>query len=342
MQLEIRSNDVTYDLFKEFIEQWLQKRGGSTSLSIIPRFEARLAITQELLSRMTKLVGLVITDGPISRILRRKHLKSITFDGLSLDTLYAVFYSGLRLSKSIKISISKQNTLRVGKPYFRITLYLHNDLHRKVLQLIHSLLTESTSISALPKNSKAALFAGLIDGDGYIGKAGKHIAITYKKECLKGEFIDRFLKYLASQDLISLGKYRGKPHYERYVRLIDLEFAKHTRSYVYHPKRSKELEDLIRRLTRNYKCRYSVSEIKAQIRKAISAYIDFRRKEKGRRVPVLVIYVRSEDGRRTCIKLSAKCLGELEACVNDLEIESGINKNILNVVNHYLQLLKSL
>lgn len=343
MQLIICDNDeVPYEWFKNLVKHWLQSRDHNTPLNIILRCGSYTVASQAVLNYIAKLVGLIITDGLLSRILRQRELRSVTFRGLNLDTLYSVFYSALKLSRRIKINISKQNTAKMGKPYFDINLYLHENLRNEVLHLIQNVLTESTSLSVLPEDAKAALFAGLIDGDGYIGKTKKHIIIAYKKDSLKGRSIDYILNYLAFQGFITLGKYRGKPHYERYVRLINLDFARCVCKYVYHPRRHEELEDLMRGLIRNYKCRYTINEIKAQIMRAISAYIDFRRSEKGRRIPVLVIYTRSKEGRRVSIKITAKCLKELEVCVNDHDIKLKTNNNVLNTILHYLQLLKSL
>jgi len=347
MQLALHSNDneLTYEWFKTVIESWLKKMNDE-SLYITLKDDYHHDKIQGLFNEVAKLTGLIIADGPLSRIMKHQRLSSITFRGLNLNTLYSIFHTATKLSQVIKINISRQNTKRMNKPYYDITLYLRKDLHNEVLCFIHDMLMKPTKLSTLPMDMISALFAGLIDGDGYIGKIKKHVVITYNKNSLKGRFVDYFLSHLESLGLISLGKYRGEPHYERYVRFVNINFARNTCSYVYHPEKHKRFEELIKGLTKTYVCRYMVDEIVEWIKRASSAYIDFRRNERGRKAPILVIYVHKENSirDRLVIKVTSKCFKELEKSVNilmnNIEFEK-VNRNVINVVFHYLNLLKA-
>jgi len=344
MMLTIRCSDMGYELFKALIEDLLCRVKDpiitATPTTSILRCVEELSDDNDSEDHMFKLVGLIIADGPLSRLMKLGQLRRIAFRGLTLDTLYAVFHSGIRLSHDVRIGISKQNTLRMGRPYFDIILGLSEKVRSEILYIVRSMVTDQAYFHTLPESSKAPLLAGLVDGDGYIGSSKRHLIISYDRESHKGSLVDRFLSSLASQGFVSLGKYRGRPHYERYVRLTNLGFARSVYRYIYHPKKSREFKLLLKGISRNYECRYSVKGIEALLKRATSVYIDFRRSEKGRKVPVLVVYVKGNH-KRVSVKITAKCMSELHACVNNPSTRFTINRKYLEVVLRYLELLKA-
>jgi len=170
MQLTICDDEVTYKWFKDIIGIWLQDKHYNTYIDINLARSKCVSEARKSLNDIFKLVGLIISDDPISRIVRQKQLRTITFKGLNPDTLYAIFYSAAKLSRKLRIVISKQNTMRTNKSYFDITLFLDWKLRTRIIYLIHNILADSSALSELSEESLATLFAGLIDGDGYIGK----------------------------------------------------------------------------------------------------------------------------------------------------------------------------
>lgn len=65
-----------------------------------------------------KLIGLTITDGDLSSILKSKRIKNITFRGLTLETAYPVFSTSLRSLGKAKVYGFKQNVLGQKRHYY--------------------------------------------------------------------------------------------------------------------------------------------------------------------------------------------------------------------------------
>ncbi len=286
-----------------------------------------------------KLIGLIVSDGPVSRLIKQISFRCIRFRGLSLGTLYAVLISGCRAANDIVVKVSRQNTARISRTYFDIRLCFPPETATWLIRILKTLLGDPSSASSLDYRSSAGLLAGLIDGDGYVGQKKRHLIIAYDKESIKGALIDSFLKHLSSRNLIALGSYRGRPHYERYVRFVNLDFARATLSLVFHPKRRQELAKLVSGIARNIECRLSISEIINLLLGAESGYIDTRESEKGRKVPVLVLYQKKGKIRKS-IKITSKCIKELEEALSR-PASKHLKDRILKITTEYVNTLKA-
>jgi len=197
MDLTINNCLGVCDCFDEIAKLLIERRTDSVNVRVASEYCQRDG--EEWVNYIAKIVGLIITDGPLSRILSLKNLKSITFRGLSRDTAYAVFCSSVKISNNIKISISKQNTLRLNKPYFNVSLKVNEDVGRRVLDTLGKFIHDPSFTTTLSDGFFAALLAGIIDGDGYVGLSKRHAVISYDRSSLKGGVIDKFLKQLSSK-----------------------------------------------------------------------------------------------------------------------------------------------
>ncbi len=285
-----------------------------------------------------KLIGLIVSDGPVAGLIKRASFRCVWFRGLSLGTLYAVLISGCGIANDVVVKVSKQNTVRTGRVYFDIRLCFPPEITAWLIRSLKALVGDPTFMTSLDDDSSAGLLAGLIDGDGYVGKKKRHLIIAYDKGSTKGAFIDSFLKHLSSRNLIALGSYRGRPHYERYVRFVNLDFARSTLSVVFHPKRRQELARLISGIARNIECRFSSNDIINLLLSAESGYIDTRKSEKRRRVPVLILYYKKGSVRRS-VKITSKCLNELEEALTS-PISKQLKNRILQLATEYVTTLK--
>lgn len=121
---------------------------------------------------------------------------------------------------------------------------------------------------------KAALLAGLLNGDDYIGNKSGYVMLSCSKDTRKGMLIRLILETLEKSRFIILGKYRGKPYYEQYFRFSHMKFLENTVKLMSHPRRKIRLLQYYRNIRKNCECEIDVEELVFLLRIAKSAYID--------------------------------------------------------------------
>ncbi len=274
-------------------------------------------------SHILKCVGLVIADGNFSKVVRG--CRTISFGGLSEYTFYAITRSFLELGCSVLFELENG--------HYRIRI-ARNFASRNVVNAVRSIARIEhleDMLSELTTDELASFLAGVIDGDGYVGKSGKYVAISFNRHTLKGSIIWTFLRHLDNQGLIEVKSYRGRPHYECVIRFTDLNFLSLIASRTYHPRRAERLGRLYRSLVRSYVCGFSSEELVIILMNARNVYIE----DRPGRGNVLVVDVEvggdvanifsSERihrpkpivrGRILRVKIGKKCKSELQKALN--------------------------
>jgi len=291
--------------------------------------------------RFNKFLGLLLTDSCLSEYLRKNHTKLVCFRGLTLETLHALLTTLPDLVETVEISLNKQNFKRLGSCYFDLKIFLRNYVSKSLREAVkHLIVNPEKYVRNLGFSERAALLAGIIDGDGYVGKPGGYIAISFNMSSEKGRVIYRILHSLKELGYITTGKYRSKPHYEQQIRFVNLTFLEETMKFIFHKKRRIRLLRYYENLKQIYECKYSVKELKDLLAKAYSAYVDFRYSER-RTAPILVIYLRNEEGNRVMKKISQKCKKKLEALLYNIE-KLKVEDNVAKALRKFLEHNKSL
>lgn len=191
-------------------------------------------------------------------------------------------------------------------------------------------------MNSLSLDEKAALLAGLLDGDGYVGGAGSYISLSYSRNTVKGRIIDQILSFLDKQRYIRRRKYRGKPHYEQVIRFSSQKFMHSVINAVFHKEKRKRLIRYNMNYLRAYECKYTVKELEQLLQKASSAYIDRRAGEK-RNAAVLVLYIHTTGNSkrvRKSIKITSKCKENLAKIVKAENIM--LSSSIMKTIERYL------
>ena len=283
-----------------------------------------------------KLQGLIISDGDFSRYVKSSK-RTISFRGLTAETARMIIATVINVAELIEVRLSRQNMLKYGKRYFTVKVLLKTSYSKKIRDHINNLMMNARHfINSLSMKEKAALLAGLLDGDGYVGKEGGYVSISYSENTVKGKIIKQILDSLDEREYIRKGKYRGKPHYEQVIRFNNQKFMYNVINMVFHERRRKRLMKYYMDYLRVYECRYSVKELKQLLEKASSAYIDHRISE-GRNAAVLVLYIYTvRDGRRIRkpIKIPSKCKENMARILNARNI--AINNAVAETVKRYL------
>ncbi len=283
-----------------------------------------------------KFQGLIISDGDFARYVKSSK-KTISFRGLTAETARTIIATVINIAELIEVKLSRQNTLKYGKRYFTVKVLLKTAHSKKIRDHINDLMINARHfINSLSMMEKAALLAGLLDGDGYIGKEGGYVSISYSEDTMKGKIIRQILDSLDEQGYIRKGKYRGKPHYEQVIRFNDQKFMHSVINMVFHGRKRKRFAKYYMDYLRVYECRYTVKELKQLLEKASSAYIDYRISE-GRNAAVLVLYIYTIRGDRRIrkpIKIPSKCKENIARILKARNI--AVNNVVAETVKRYL------
>jgi len=233
-----------------------------------------------------KTMGLVLTDGNFSNLI--SGLVSIYFGGLTYDTAVAVVKTLIQIAKCLIITLYGK-----GKTYYNVYVHSMNDSnklkHRIASLLIKLDKSASETLSGLQMNELAALLAGIIDGDGYIGKPSSYLSISSNLDNRKGKIIHRIISHLEKTGYITINNYYHRPKYEAIFRFTNLQFMNQCIKYVYHPKRKERMKNA-KNYLRNYICPFLTLELEQILCETSSAYIDHRKAP--RRSKVLVLYIK--------------------------------------------------
>ena len=263
--------------------------------SIILTYSHQCHESSDVYAYIFKCLGLILSDDNVSALL--KGYKMINFRCITKYTAYAVIKSFIPLCPYVRVRIQGCGII---DDYFSISILNKSSFAKKrnmLLKLLRSLAEESlTTLTKLKLHYLSALFAGLIDGDGYIGRMKGYHAISYARNSVKGNVIESILTFLSNKEFIKCNKYRNKPQYECTFRFTDFGFAKSCLEYVYHPKRRSRLLEYIRNYIKNYMCCFTRKELRLILTTASSAYIDQRKSP--RHSKILVIYIDKEDFNR--------------------------------------------
>jgi len=278
-------------LDKELIGDILESIRENNALTLF--YDDGHELSPHLMARyLWKSIGLVLCDGNLSALIGG--YKTITFRGITKETSIAVIMTFLPLRAYLRVRIYPQS--REKKRYFGISVLSKGTFRKQrnsLLQLLHALVSQQFDLRNLDSTYISALLAGLIDGDGYVGKEGKYLAVSVAKgESVKGSTIYSILTHAEERGYIVLGTYRGKPNYEVSFRFLKIDFARDCLELVFHPTRRARLQRYLLNWVKNYECGFTVGELQRLITAASSAYIQ-RRKE-PRRSKVLVLYLQRE------------------------------------------------
>ena len=324
--------------------------------SIILTYSHCLHEPGDVYAYIFKCLGLILSDGNVSALL--KGYKTINFRCITKYTAYAVIRSFIPLCPYIRVRIQGYS---ITNDYFSISVLSRGSFAKKrnmLLKLLRSLVEEPLStLTKLKLHYLSALFAGLIDGDGYIGRKKGYHAISYARDGVKGNAIETILTFLSNKGFIKCNKYRGKPQYERTFRFTDFEFVKSCLEYVYHPKRRSRLLEYVRNYIKNYMCGFTLKELELILTAASSAFIDQRKSPRHSRI--LVIYIDKEDfnrikyiwkehsnslqnikpkpimvKNRVMIKIAEKCKNELRKAIE--QCSDKIDEKVLHKIRQYL------
>ncbi len=302
-----------------------------------------------------KLIGLILTDGDLSDLLKR--YRSISFGGLSRNTAIAVISTLIRIVDVLTVGV----IYRDKSMYYRIYLPVSSSLKYLIHDIIYYIneleMNHIDILSNIRMKQLAALLAGIIDGDGYFGKSSTYISISFNSSSVKGEIINRIISFLQKQRYITLGKYYHKPKYEITFSFTNPEFAKKCLEYVYHAKRRKRMQNYVINYMRNYVCPFSASELREILNVASSMYINHRKPPRKSKVLVIYIYARDfnrishlwgdgdlqpkplpiHNGNRVMIKITEKCKQRLRKAVDN---ENTINNKFIKIIKEFIEMNK--
>ena len=231
-----------------------------------------------------KAIGLILTDSILSHIVRGKN--SVYFRGMNKETMLAVLETFRPIFGQVK-PVSKEG-------YFTVILSINTvgrdrvNCLKELVGLVRTIITKPYVLEKIGREEKAAFLAGLIDGDGYIGKKGGYMAISYKADTYKGRVVGHFLSLLSRDGSIKLGKYRGRPHYEHTFTFMDHSFLSEVVRYTFVPHKHRRLKEMLANILKMRQCSLNVDELYKLLKLAKTVYVDYR-KDRGSRV--LIIYL---------------------------------------------------
>lgn len=288
-----------------------------------------------------KAIGLFLSDGYFSKVLKYKNTRILNFRGVTKDTAYAIIKTNLPISEKIYI----RNMINK----FNMTIYLDIKINIKTelfVLYIRSLLDNTMRgkfLNSLDDLHLMWLFSGLIDGDGFIGN--KYMSISFKKETTKGEIIEEILRTLSKRGIIILNKYYGKPRYEQ-IFSIPLPYTQIFSNMLFIPyKREKMIRRAGNKISQEL-CRLIGYE-KVLARNLRSCYIDYR--NNVRKSPILVMYLNLNDetlkipgvivraDKRAMIKIPVKCNPVL---INLLKYNLIKKSEARNIIIKFIELTK--
>ncbi len=300
-----------------------------------------------------KLIGLILTDGDFSDLLKRH--RSISFGGLSYNTAMAVISTLIQIVDILTIGViygEKSMYYRIYLPVSSSSRYLKHDVVHYINELDKN---PNDILSNLNMKQLAALLAGIIDGDGFFGKSSTYISISFNPSSMKGKIINNIISFLERQKYIILGKYYHKPKYENTFSFTNFEFAKKCLKYVYHAKKRERMQNYIINYIRNYICPFSISELREILNIASSMYINYRKPP--RKSKVLVIYIHAHDfnrisyiwnnkdlqlkplpihnGNRIMVKITEKCKERIRKAIDN---ENTTNSKFIKIIKEFIRI----
>ncbi len=341
MERVVRLRSLDKELISDILES-IQKNNAPTLF-----YDDNHKLSPHLMARyLWKSIGLILCDGNLSALIGG--YKTITFRGVTKETSIAVIMTFLPLRAYLRVRIYPQS--RGKKRYFSISVLSKGIFHKQrdsLLQLLHVLVSRQFDLHGLDSTYISALLAGLIDGDGYVGKEGKYLAVSVAKGgSVKGRTIYSILTHTEQRGYIVLGTYRGKPNYEVSFRFLKMDFARNCLELVFHPIRRARLQRYLLNWAKNYECGFTVGELQRLITTASSAYIQ-RRKE-PRRSKVLILYLQREafdrvrtlwlgehselkpkpivSHKRVMVKITEKCRDSLREAIDILTRSRNLEK----------------
>jgi len=300
-----------------------------------------------------KTIGLIISDGNFSQLI--KGIGSVSFGGLSYDTAVAVVKTLIQIIEKLTLTVKRK-----GGIYYNVyipSINVPNSLKQKIISLLIELdNTPSEVLSELKMEELAALLAGIIDGDGYIGKPSSYLSISFNLSSKKGKIVNEIISYLEKKGYIIISKYYYKPKYEATFKFSSFQFMTKCFKYIYNPKRKKRMEKYITNYIRNYICPFSISELEQILRFTSSAYIDYRKTP--RKSKVLVLYIKPSNfekiahiwgseklphkpvpihnKNRIMIKITEKCKENLFQILN--KGTNNIECKIIKIIKNFLEI----
>lgn len=342
-------------LSKEVLMNALEQLGSSND-TILTLFHESCCKeeSREATMYLWKGLGLILCDGNFSALV--KDYRTITFRGVTKCTAIAVMMTFLPLCAYLRVRRHPQST--GSKDYFNISI-LSKGIFRKrknlIIQLLKSLIQHKNLLNNLDRDYLSALFAGIIDGDGYVGKEGKYLAVTMARGEIKGDTIYSILTYLKRKGFIELGTYRKKPSYEITFKFLNRDFAENCLKLVFHPIREARLARYLRNYAKNYECSFTAEELRLIIMAAHSAYI--QKRKAPRKSKVLIMYLTEEalgkiehiwlnnfkpkpkpikNRNRIVVKISEKCKHTLKDALSDFLNSPNRDSKVISTIREFI------
>lgn len=346
------------NLDKELIDDILESVRKNNVLTLF--YDDNHELGPHLMARyLWKSIGLILCDGNLSALIGG--YKTITFRGVTKETSIAVIMTFLPLRAYLRVRIYPQGGEK--RRYFGISVLSKGAFRKQrdsLLQLLHALVSQQFDLRNLDSTYISALLAGLIDGDGYVGKEGKYLAVSVAKgESVKGRTIYSILVHAEQRGYIVLGTYRGKPSYEVSFRFLKMDFARNCLELVFHPLRRARLQRYLLNWAKNYECGFTVEELQRLITAASSAYIQQRKEP--RRSKVLVLYLQREafdkvrtlwfggqselkprpivSHNRVMVKIAEKCRDSLREAIDILARSHNLKKVKVTVIDKIMKFI---
>ncbi len=300
-----------------------------------------------------KALGLILTDGNLSALL--KGYRTIVFRGVNESSVQSISKTFLQLGSCIRIRNYSPNVEKFGVPSFQVSVLSKGSfrpLKEELIKLLKSVFESPLSLfSRLSTRASAAFLAGILDGDGYVGKEKRYISIALKRSSNKGRIIHEFLRYVEAVGLISVGKYTGPPKYEVVITFPSIDYARLVSEYVYHPLKRERFLRYLRNVERSRYCGTSIEQYKAIL---IHASYGYLMKKGNSAILVLYIPVRQAKkglrsitsggilpkplvaGGRLMIKVPKKCIPNLAKALEQSDTNR-VNEKIAEVVKTYIK-----
>jgi len=323
------------DKFDKIVAPLFEHYELKTPITIIPK------IYNLRINFLLKAIGLFLSDGYFSKVLKYNKTRILNFRGVTKDTAYAIVKTNLPISEKIYV----KNMIN----RFNMAIYLDVKVVVKtelLLLYVRSLLDNTMRrkfLNSLDDHHLMWLFSGLIDGDGFIGS--KYMSISFKRETIKGKIIEEILKILSERGIITLGSYYGKPRYEQ-VFSIPLPYARIFSNMLFIQYKREKMINRVRNKISQELCKLTGYE-DVLARNLRSCYIDYRRNV--RRSPILVMYLNLNNetlkipgvivraDKRAMIKIPVKCNSLL---INLLKYNLINNPKDRNIINKFIELTK--
>ncbi len=266
-------------------------------------------------------IGIFLTDGYYYKykiVKNKEKVTKIEILGLKSSSAKAFLKTFLNISRVIEIKIRKSTLNRNHLIYFDLKIYPKN---RKFFKILENILKNTCKyLESLNIHHLIWLFAGVLEGDGYVSR--NYLAVSYNQNSEKGKIIHCLLKILHSKGIIQVSKYYGSPKYEHIFFIKNLDYLDYLSKIVnidYKAKilRTHYISGLIKRT-----CKLTKKDIVIIDRYLKSAYIDYRRSEK--RSPIIVVYLEkntltlsipssiARNDNRVMIKIPSSCIDTIK------------------------------